>query len=123
MRAEAEPLPDDSDNDPKDEIQVTRVPDAPNYRDPLIGVLDYLAKNCPKDCAEGTIAIAHDNDLQLIETVENVTASAVETFLREHQIPVFVKNGAATLHEGEPPVPDDTKAVFYMTVESGVRYH
>ena len=28
----------------------------------------------------------------------------------------------ATLREGEPPVPDDAKAVFYATVESGVRY-
>ncbi|KAH9953160.1 hypothetical protein BC827DRAFT_171613 [Russula dissimulans] len=88
IRAAAEPLPDDPDNEPEDEIQVTRVSDAPTYRDPLIGVLDYIAENSAQDCAEGTIAIAHDNDLRLIESVENVTASAVETFLRERQIPV-----------------------------------
>ena len=68
LRAAAEPLPDDPDNsreDPVDEIQVTPVPDAPKvgsfpmakwrktkydvliqYRDPLIGVLDYITEVC-----------------------------------------------------------------------------
>jgi len=121
IRAAAEPLPDDPDNlkDQEDEIQVTRVSDPPNYRDPLTAILDYIAENCPQDYAEDTIAIAHDNDLHLIENVENMTASAVETFLYEHQIPVFVENGAATLREGEPPVSDDAKVVFYATGESG----
>ena len=57
------------------------------YRDPLIGVLDYLAevspylfsvtsvlistfqKKCGGDCPAETVAIAHDDDLQLIEEV------------------------------------------------------
>jgi len=34
----------------------------------------------------------------------------------------MLASAAATLHEGEPSVPDDAKAVFYATVESGVRY-
>ena len=29
----------------------------------------FFKKNCPQDCAEDTIAIAHDNDLQLIKNV------------------------------------------------------
>jgi hypothetical protein len=61
IRAQAEPLPDDPDNSREDDIQVTRVPDAPKvgslpcdemmnmtlsvqYRDPLIGVLDYIVE-------------------------------------------------------------------------------
>ena len=65
IRAAAEPLPDDPDNRSEDDmIQVTGVPDAPKvgtrpvvrydgkgsitpwfqYRDPLMGVLDYIAE-------------------------------------------------------------------------------
>ena len=64
LKGAAEPLPDDPDNRREEEIQVTRVPDVPNvsncpaimcrriehhmsyfkYRDPLSGVLDYLAE-------------------------------------------------------------------------------
>ena len=54
------------------------------YRDPLLGVLDYIAEvrrsghDCShlmnlagpkKKCPADTIAIAHDDDLQLIENV------------------------------------------------------
>jgi hypothetical protein len=55
------------------------------YRDPLIGVLDYIAEvslmliflmlvdivqqNVQQKCTDGIIAIAHDDDLQLIEEV------------------------------------------------------
>ena len=60
MRAAAEPFPDDPDNRREDEIQVTRIPDCSKvsilydvigkesltpgyqYRDPLVGILDYI---------------------------------------------------------------------------------
>ncbi|KAH9952622.1 hypothetical protein BC827DRAFT_240636 [Russula dissimulans] len=42
IRAATEPRPNDADN--SDEIQISGVPDAPTYRDPLVGVLDYLAE-------------------------------------------------------------------------------
>jgi len=113
IRAAAEPRPDDPDNTHEDEIQISGIPDAPKYRDPLVGVLDYIAEKCPEDCAEDTIAIAHDDDLQLIENVDTLTATAVESFLRENDTPVLIENGAAILHEDEPPVPDDVKAIFY----------
>ena len=29
----------------------------------------FSKKNAPQDCAEDTIAIAHDNDLKLVENV------------------------------------------------------
>lgn len=100
MRAAAEPLPDDPDNDSDDVIQVTRVPDGPKYRDPLIGILDYIVEKCPKDAKdEDTIAVAHDDDLRLIKDVEILTADAIEEFLRENQIPLLVENGAATLRD------------------------
>ena len=66
MRAAAEPLPDDPDGRQEDEIQVTRIPDSSKvsiilrkvkgkesltprhqYRDPLSGVLDYIAEVRP----------------------------------------------------------------------------
>ncbi|KAF8496689.1 hypothetical protein F5888DRAFT_1701790 [Russula emetica] len=47
LQAAAEPLPDDPDNRSDDEIQVTEVPGVPNYRDPLIGVLDYIVEVRP----------------------------------------------------------------------------
>ncbi|KAH9953164.1 hypothetical protein BC827DRAFT_169055 [Russula dissimulans] len=119
MRAAAEPRADDADNSHDDEIQISGVPDGPTYRDPLVGVLDYIAEKCPDDCEKETIAIAHDDDLQLIENVETLTASAVETFLRENQMPVLIENGAAILHEDEPPVPDGVKAIFYATAVLG----
>ena len=53
------------------------------YRDPLIGILDYIAqvrlRVCPltssllsgfqKKCSETVIAIAHDDDLQIVENM------------------------------------------------------
>ncbi|KAI9450046.1 hypothetical protein BJY52DRAFT_207256 [Lactarius psammicola] len=65
LRAAAEPRPDSPDRRRDGEMEVTRVPNVPSYRDPLVGVLDYIAEKCP----DGTIAIAHDDDLQLIEEV------------------------------------------------------
>ncbi|KAI0277012.1 hypothetical protein BGY98DRAFT_1177398 [Russula aff. rugulosa BPL654] len=47
MRAATEPLPDDPDDHRDDEIQVTRIPDSPKYRDPLSGVLDHTVEVHP----------------------------------------------------------------------------
>jgi len=65
------------------------------YRDPLIGVLDYLAevgpylfsltsalistfqKKCGGDCPAETVAIAHDDDLQLIEEVVRLSPTRI----------------------------------------------
>jgi len=118
LRAAAEPLPDNPDGGQDGEMQVTRVPNVPSYRDPLIGVLDYIAENVQQKCTDGVIAIAHDDDLQLIEEVETLTADAVEGFLRQNEINVLVENGAALLHEDEEPeVPEDQKAIFYAHAE------
>ncbi|KAI9513321.1 hypothetical protein F5148DRAFT_1157714 [Russula earlei] len=67
FRAAAEPILDDPDNHHEDGIQVSRISNAPEYRDPLTGVLDYIAEKCPEDCADDTIAIAHDDDLKLVD--------------------------------------------------------
>jgi len=93
---------------------VTEVPGVPNYRDPLIGVLDYIVEKCLEDTiAEDTIAIAHDDDLKLIKGVETLTAEAIQKFLREQQMALRVENGvrklqsipleAKRLLEPEPP--------------------
>jgi hypothetical protein len=101
------------------------------YRDPLIGVLDYIAKvrrpdsawtslfafnvpqkKCVEDAvSEDTIAIVHDDDLQLIEDAvspsqnaipsqpsnthvqETLTADAIEKILGEKQMPLLVEGG------------------------------
>lgn len=51
------------------------------YRDPLVGVLDYIAEvslssifiilvhTVRQKCTDSVIAIAHDDDLQLVEEV------------------------------------------------------
>ena len=67
MRAAAEPLSDDPDNRWEDEIQVRRIPDSSKvnihfifmgkecltpwcqYRDPLVGILDYIIQVCPPE--------------------------------------------------------------------------
>lgn len=114
LRAAAEPLPDDPDRRRDGEMQVTRVPNVPSYRDPLVGVLDYIAEKC----TSSVIAIAHDDDLQLIEEVETLTADAVEGFLRQNEINVLIENGAAILHDDEDPgVPEESKAIFYAHAE------
>lgn len=116
LRAAAEPLPDSPDRRRDGEMQVTRVPNVPSYRDPLDGVLDYIAEKC----TDNVIAIAHDNDLELIEEVETLTADAVEGFLRQNEINVLIENGAAILHDDEEPgVPDEAKAIFYAHAEFG----
>ncbi|KAI9452340.1 hypothetical protein F5148DRAFT_1289653 [Russula earlei] len=114
IRGAAGPHSLDPDNTREDEIQVTRVPNVPSYRDPLIGVLDYIAEKSP----ENTLAIAHDDDLHLVEEVDVLTADAVEDFLRQNEINVLVENGAAILHEeDEPQVPEEVKAIFYAEAE------
>jgi hypothetical protein len=103
LKGAAEPRPDDPDNHREDEIQVTRVPDVPSvsnfpniksyernitscvqYRDPLIGVLDYIVEvgvfvvsrllqlgELRQKCQDrdNVLAIGHDDDLQDIEGV------------------------------------------------------
>jgi len=114
LKGAAGPLPDDPDNRREDEIQVTRIPDVPSYRDPLIGVLDYLSEKCP----DGTVAITHDDDLQLVEQVDTFTADAVASFLLQNEIGVLVENGAIILHdEEEEVIPDESKAIFYAAAE------
>jgi len=84
------------------------------YRDPLVGVLDYIAEKC----TDSVIAIAHDDDLQLVEEVETLSADAVEGFLRQNEISVLIENGAAILHDDEEPVvPEEAKAIFYAHAE------
>jgi len=78
--------------------------------------LDYILQNCP----EGSIAIAHDDDLQLIENVETLTADAVEQFLRKTRVPVLTENGAAILRSDAAPVPEEKRATFFATAELGV---
>ncbi|KAH9997547.1 hypothetical protein BJV77DRAFT_1065167 [Russula vinacea] len=100
LRATAEPLPDDSDSSQENEIQVTQVSDVSNYRDPLIGVLDYIVEKRLDDIDKddvGHVAITHHDDLKLIKDVEVLTADAVEQFLRENKVPLFVTDGAVML--------------------------
>jgi hypothetical protein len=57
-------------------------------------VLSELRKKCLEDAiTEDTIAIAHDDDLQLIDSEETLTADAVEKFLRKRRMPLLVENG------------------------------
>jgi len=64
------------------------------------------------------VAIAHDDDLQLVEQVDTYTADAVASFLLQNEIGVLVENGAIILHdEEEEVVPDEKKAIFYASAE------
>jgi len=65
-------LCNDLDGSRENEVQVTTVPDVLSHRDPLTGVLDYIAEHCPDD----TIAIAHDDDLSLVEGVVRPMSNA-----------------------------------------------
>jgi len=65
------------------------------YRDPLIGILDYIAEKC----SETVIAVVHDDDLQIVENMETLTADSVEQFLHEKQLPVLIDGGVAFLHD------------------------
>jgi len=110
LKGAAEPHPDDPYDEREVEIQVTRVPGVPSYRDPLTGVLDYLAEKCP----DNTVAIVHDDDLQLVEQVDTFTMDAVASFFIQNEIGVLVENGVAIVHDDqEEEVPDDRKAIFY----------
>ncbi|KAI0282668.1 hypothetical protein BC826DRAFT_274337 [Russula brevipes] len=44
FQSTARPLPEDPDRIREDDMQMTQTPDVPNYRDPLMGVLDYIAE-------------------------------------------------------------------------------
>jgi len=70
---------------------------------------------------EDIIAIAHDDDLQLFEDLETVTADAIEKFLCEKNMPLLIENGAAILRDpadDRSPVADDDKvATFYAAAE------
>ncbi|KAH9171308.1 hypothetical protein EDB89DRAFT_1118253 [Lactarius sanguifluus] len=44
LKAAAEPRPDNPDNEPESSIELIREPAVPAYRDPLIGILDFLVE-------------------------------------------------------------------------------
>lgn len=69
--------------------------------------------------AEETIAIAHENDPQLIQEVETLTAGAIESGLRDEQIPLLVENAAIVRDplDIEPPASDEKKVTFYAAAE------
>ncbi|KAF8493446.1 hypothetical protein F5888DRAFT_1724104 [Russula emetica] len=116
MKAFAENLPDDPDNEPDSSIELVREPDVPEYRDPLIGVLDYIAEQAPNQ----ELAIAHEDDLKLIEGLDALTADAVENFLRQNEIPVLVDKGVALLgDEDEEVVPEEEKLTFLAQANVG----
>jgi hypothetical protein len=78
-------------------------------------LLSEPKQKCSEDCLEDPIALAHDDNLQLVRNVvrsshdaglihrvnhdalaqEILTADAVEKFLRENRTPVHVENGGA----------------------------
>ncbi|KAF8479945.1 hypothetical protein F5888DRAFT_902467 [Russula emetica] len=66
------------------------------------------------------MAIAHDDDLRLIEGMETLTADSIEEFLREKQMPLVVENGVAILRhpaEKEPPASEEKKAISHAASE------
>ncbi|KAF8269501.1 hypothetical protein EI94DRAFT_1725182 [Lactarius quietus] len=70
LKAAAEPPPDHPDNQPESSIELYREPTMPDYRDPLIGILDYIAEQRPDD----DLALAHEDDLKMIEGVVRTNA-------------------------------------------------
>jgi hypothetical protein len=81
---------------------LTGDPDDPEYLDPLVGVLNYVAENFPEDddaIPDSVMAVAHDSDLQLLERMDSLTgdSDAVENFLHENEIPVLLENGIMML--------------------------
>ncbi|KAH9003449.1 hypothetical protein EDB86DRAFT_2362285 [Lactarius hatsudake] len=70
LKAAAEPCPDDPDNEPESSIELLREPAIPDYRDPLIGILDYIAEQRPNQ----ELALAHEDDLKMIEGVVRTNA-------------------------------------------------
>ncbi|KAI9438732.1 hypothetical protein H4582DRAFT_1950585 [Lactarius indigo] len=80
-----------------------------DYRDPLIGILDYIAEQCP----DQELVIAHEDDLQRIQGADVLTADTVESFLRQNKSLVQVKKGVAFLaDEDEEEVPEGEKTSF-----------
>ncbi|KAN0136669.1 hypothetical protein V8E53_005439 [Lactarius tabidus] len=68
LKAAAEPRPDSPDNEPGSLIELLREPAMSDYRDPLIGVLDYIAERRPNQ----NLAIAHEDCLNMIKGVVRV---------------------------------------------------
>ncbi|KAH9074228.1 hypothetical protein EDB83DRAFT_2549694 [Lactarius deliciosus] len=117
LKAAAEPGPDDPDNDPESSIELARQPAVPKYRDPLIGVLDFIAEQCPYQ----EIAIAHEDDLKLVRGGDVLTADAVESFLRRNEIPVRTVHGAALLAGEDKVVSEDQRVTFFAQANASVR--
>ncbi|KAH9074324.1 hypothetical protein EDB83DRAFT_1955510 [Lactarius deliciosus] len=70
LKAAAGPRPDDPDNEPESSIELVREPTIPDYRDPLMGILDYIAEQRPNQ----ELALAHEDDLKMIEGVVRTNA-------------------------------------------------
>jgi len=116
IHAFAEHLPDNPDREPESSIELVREPDIPEHRDPLIGVLDYIVEQSPNQ----ELAIAHEDDLKLIEGLDVLTADAVENFLRQNEIPLQVDKGVVLLgDEDEEVVPEDVKLTYHAQAEVG----
>ncbi|KAH9008785.1 hypothetical protein EDB85DRAFT_1542726 [Lactarius pseudohatsudake] len=62
--------PDSSDSEPESSIELLREPTTPGYRDPLIGILDYIAEQRP----DQELALAHEDDLRMIGVVVRTNA-------------------------------------------------
>jgi len=60
------------------------------------------------------LALAHEDDLKMIEGVDVLTADAVENFLRQNEIPLQSEKGVALLaDEDEEGVPEEEKMTFH----------
>ncbi|KAH9057213.1 hypothetical protein EDB87DRAFT_1578956 [Lactarius vividus] len=116
LKAAAESRPDDTDNELESSIELLREPTILDYRDPLIGILDYIAKQHP----DQELALAHEDDLKMIEGVDVLTADAVEDFLRQNKSPVQSDGGVALLaDEGEEGIPEEAKVTFHVQASIG----
>ncbi|KAN0131606.1 hypothetical protein V8E53_010448 [Lactarius tabidus] len=114
LKAAAEPGPDDPDNSPESSIELVQQPAVPEYRDPLVGILDFIAEQCP----DQEIAIAHEDDLKLVKGVAFLTADAVESVLRRNNIPVRTEHGAALLAAEDEVVPEDQRVTLFAQAKA-----
>ncbi|KAF8267554.1 hypothetical protein EI94DRAFT_1730277 [Lactarius quietus] len=96
LKAAAEPGPDDLDNVPESSIELARKPGVPEYRNPLMGILDFIAEDV-------------------------LTADAVESFLHRNKIPVRAEHGAALLANEDEVGPADERLPFSAQAHAGVR--
>ncbi|KAI0266125.1 hypothetical protein BC834DRAFT_969641 [Gloeopeniophorella convolvens] len=116
LKAAAGPQPDDPDNEPESAMELLREPHVPEHRDPLLGVLDYIAEKCADKDIE--LVIAHEDDLKSIEGVDVLTADAVENFLRQNEMPIQSEKGVALLGDDEEEVvPEEEKVTFLAQAE------